>query len=630
MMGREEPAMSSATWKPVPHTAWSLSDPFWAPRREVLLASTLASQHVRLRESGRLSRLGIMPADPSRAGSHIFYDSDIAKWLEAVAYAAAERPDARLRAAAEAVIAGYERIQMPDGYLNSHFAAIPERRWSSLEHDHELYCLGHLIEAAVAWREHLGCDRLLACCRRAVEHVWRRFGPDGDPAYCGHPEIELALMRLWRLEGDERARRLCRLFVDRRGRTGWFARERQRGGTRSEWGRDPDEFQDARPLTDERDAVGHAVRCLYLACGALDLAHDEADPALAAAVGRIWDSATRRRMHITGGVGSSAHRESFSADWDLDPFRAYNETCAGIALMMLAQRLLATGPHADAGDILELALHNGVLSGWSLDGEGYLYANPLAVDPGWDGKAKHWTGATWGRQGWFGCACCPPNIARTIAMLGSYAASVSGPELALHLPFAGVLAAGGWRLAIAGDWVRTGRVRVTVEAAPAGGGLHLRLPGWSAATTLARDGVAMAGLPGAGYVRIDGLGAGSRLDLDADAAPRRVHADPRAGALAGRTALAAGPLVYCLEGCDHAGDLEALGLPDGSGLELDDPDPQLAGCRPIVAVGTALAGEGPLYRAAAPAARPARLHAVPYCLWGHRGGGQMRVWVRRS
>lgn len=513
--------MSAAIWKPVAHTAWSINDPFWAPRRATLAATTLASQYRQLRESGRLSRLGILPADPAKAGSHVYYDSDIGKWLEAVAYALAEQPQARLRADAEAVIAGYERLQLPDGYLNSHFAATPELRWRNLEHDHELYCLGHLIEAAVAWQEHLGCGRLLACCRRAVDHVWSRFGPEGAAACCGHPGIELALMRLWRLTGDERARRLSRLFVDRRGRSGWFARERAADPARAGRASRPEEFQDARPLVDERDAVGHAVRCMYLACGALDVAHDEEDEALAAAVGRIWESATRRRMHVTGGIGSSAHHEQFSDDFDLDPFRTYNETCAGIGLMMLAQRLLAAGPRGDAGDVLELALHNSVLAGWALDGESYLYANPLAVDPGWDGQNKQWHGRAWGRQGWFGCACCPPNIARTIASLGAYAASARGGDLALHLPLAGTLAAAGWRLRLSGDWVGSGRVGIEVEAAPAGGTLHLRLPGWSATTTLTRDGHPVAGLAASGYVGCAGLAAGARLELVADAAPRR-------------------------------------------------------------------------------------------------------------
>ena len=619
---------TSAAWKPVPHTAWRISDPFWAPRRATLVASTLASQHVRLRESGRLSRLGIMPADPAQVSSHCFYDSDTAKWLEAVAYALADRDDAELRAAAVAVIAGYERIQCPDGYLNSHFGPTPELQWRNLEQEHELYCLGHLIEAAVAWQEHLGEGRLLACCRRALDLVWRRFGPAGEPAYCGHPEIELALMRLWRLDGDERALRLCRLFVDRRGGSpSWFAtecaREHRRPGTHV-----PGEFQDDRPLVREQDACGHAVRALYLACGALDLAHDEGDAELAGAVERIWDSAVNRRMHVTGGVGSSAHRECFTADYDLDPFRAYAETCASIALGMLAQRLLGAAPRGDAGDVLELALHNGVLAGWSLDGESYLYANPLAVDPGWDGKDKHWTAKQWKRDGWFGCACCPPNIARTIAMLGAYGASVSGADLALHLPFAGTLEAAGWRLRIDGDWTRTGRVALRVEAAPADGALHLRLPGWSARTALRRDGREVAGLPAAGYVRLAGLAAGSRLELVADAAPRLVHADPRAGALAGRVALAAGPLVYCVEGCDHDHGLEALELQEGAQLSSAEAPGDLAGCRSITAMAKARTASGPLYGSREPTVVDASLRAVPYFLWGNREPGAMRVWVR--
>lgn len=615
-------------WTPVAHTAWRIGDPFWAPRRAILAERTLASQHVRLRESGRLSRLGIMPTDPAAASSHCFYDSDIAKWLEAVAYALAEREDPALRAAAVAIIAGYERIQRPDGYLNSHFGPTPELQWRNLEQEHELYCLGHLIEAAVAWQEHLGDGRLLACCRRALDLVWRRFGPDGEPAYCGHPEIELALMRLWRLDGDERAMRLCRLFVDRRGGSpSWFstecARDHRRPGTQV-----PGEFQDDRPLVRETDACGHAVRALYLACGALDLAQDEQDAELAAAIERIWDSVVNRRMHVTGGVGSSAHRECFTADFDLDPFRAYAETCASIALAMLAQRLLGAGPRGDAGDVLELALHNGVLAGWSLDGEGYLYANPLAVDPGWDGKDKQWTARQWKRDGWFGCACCPPNIARTIARLGAYGASVCGADLALHLPFAGTLETAGWRLRVDGDWTRTGRVGLVIESAPADGALHLRLPRWSSRTVVRRDGQDVIGLPSTGYARLAGLMSGSRLELVADASPRLVHADPRAGALAGRVALAAGPLVYCVEGCDHDRGLEAMELPEGARLASREMTGDLAGCRSITGLAKARTADGPLYGPRAPLVEDAALRAVPYFLWGNREPGAMRVWVR--
>ena len=625
--------MSTPAWTPVPHTVWTITDPFWAPRRSVLATTTLLSQQQQLRERGQMSRLGIMPSDPARAGSHIFYDSDVAKWLEAVAYALAERPDDRLRALADEAIAGFARIQSPDGYLNSHFGPTPELRWRNLEGEHELYCLGHLIEAAVAWREHLGCDRLLTCCLRAVDHVWQRFGPDGEPAYCGHPEIELALMRLWRLTGDERHRQLCRLFIDRRGRApGWFAQERatQRSQVRHGCSHRADEFQDACPLVDERHADGHAVRALYLACGALDLAQAEGDTGLAAAMERMWGNITGRRMHVTGGVGSAAHRERFTSDFDLDPWRAYNETCASIALAMLAQRLLRAGPRGDAGDIMELALHNGMLAGWSLDGEHYAYANPLSVDQGWDGKNKQWSGETWGRQRWFGCSCCPPNIARTVAALGSYAAATSGTQLALHLYLAGHVRVAGWDLELAGDWVRSGVVSITVHAAPPAGSLHLRLPAWSGATVMRRDGVELAGLPSAGYIQLDALDVGTRLELIADAAPRRIHPDPRAGVLAGSTTLAAGPLIYCVEGCDHADTLDALRLDDVAALNFAAADPTLAGCRPITASATAFQGAAELYSARPPRVASATLTAVPFCLWGHRGSGALRTWIRRG
>jgi hypothetical protein len=625
--------MSTPAWTPVTHTAWTITDPFWAPRRTVLATTTLLSQHQQLRERGQMSRIGIMPSDPARAGSHIFYDSDVAKWLEAVAYALAERPDARLRTFGDEVIAGFARIQLPDGYLNSHFGPTPELRWSNLEEEHELYCLGHLIEAAVAWREHLGCDRLLTCCLRAVDHVWLRFGPDGQPAYCGHPEIELALMRLWRLTGDERHRQLCRLFIDRRGRApGWFAHERaeaERTHVRRTTHR-PDEFQDACPLTDEQHADGHAVRALYLACGALDLAHAEGDSGLTAAMERIWGNIIGRRMHVTGGIGSAAYCERFTSDFDLDPWRAYNETCASIALAMLAQRLLRAGPRGDAGDILELALHNGMLAGWSLDGEHYAYANPLSVDPGWNGKNKQWHGTPWGRQRWFGCSCCPPNIARTVAALGSYAASTNGPHLALHLHLAGRLRVAGWDVELSGDWVRSGRVDIVVHAAPVEGHLHLRLPGWSAVTTLHRNGAAVPEVPPAGYAVLHGLTAGTRLDLSADVSPRRIHPDPRAGVLAGCTTLAAGPLIYCLESTDHATPLDALRLADEAELSFAAPDAALAGCRPISAAATAYAAEQPLYSLRPPRQVAATVSAVPFCLWGHRGPGALRTWIRRA
>lgn len=609
-------ATPSATRYRLPWTAVRIDDPFWGPRLRTLVGRTLPGQYRQLLESGRLAPLGIWngPGDPPKA--HAFFNSDIAKWLEAVAYAQTWHADAGLRAKAEEIIAAYARVQMADGYIG--FFAVRER-WTDLRDGHEMYTIGHLIEAAVAWHEALGDGRLLAVMRDCAQHLWDRFGPEAkDRGVCGHPEIELALVRLGECTGEQRWIDLAAHLVAVRG-DGYAAEDARHGRRMHRSG--SDYYQAHGPVADQHECGGHSVRALYLLAGVDDLVRHGVD-GLAIAAEAQWRSATERRMYVTGGFASTQDGERFTVDHDLPNRAAYTETCAAIAGALVAHRRLRRCRDAQAGAILERCLHNGMLAGLSLDGEHYHYANPLEVVPGEDPQHKRWTGRadSVARKAWYGCACCPPNIARILASLGGYIAIREGDDLDLDLHIGCRIDSDDWTLRVSGDPVSTGRCEIRIDRVPAGGRLGLRRPDWSTEVTV--DGAAVA--DDDGYVRI-AVVPGRTLAVDFHLRAERLFADPRISDNANRVALRRGPLVYCQEACDHAEPLPVLRLPRTAAL-AESPCALLPGTVALRAQGQALATAS-LYGTGAPTATPAILTAVPYALWGNRGPGAMRVWI---
>ena len=426
---------------PLGHKHVTFKDRFWAPRIETNRKVTLPIEYAQCRKTGRLAAWTWKKGRPNPP--HIFWDSDVAKWLEAVGYSLERHPDAKLEKLADGVIRDMARAQAADGYLNSHYQFVePGKRWTNLRDCHELYCAGHLMEAAVAYSRATGKRTFLDVMCRYADCIDKTFGTRKGQkrGYCGHEEIELALVKLFHATGEARYLNLAKYFVDERGRhPNYFVEEASKRGDMK-----LRPFMDAKnlylqahaPVRGQTEAVGHAVRAMYLCSGMADVAAGTGDASLRAACRRIWKSATQRRMYITGGIGSSRHGERFTCDYDLPNETAYAETCASIGLVFFAHRMLQAEADGEYADVMERALYNGVMSGVSLDGKHFFYANPLTAHPvsyaarTGDDHGDH-TDPT--RQEWFGCACCPPNIARLLASLGQYVYSQRGDVLYVHL-----------------------------------------------------------------------------------------------------------------------------------------------------------------------------------------------------
>ncbi|NLJ26248.1 MAG: glycoside hydrolase family 127 protein, partial [Firmicutes bacterium] len=371
----------------------------------------------------------------------VFQDSDVAKWLEAVSYVLATEPDAKLEETADDVIELIARAQQEDGYLNTYFTvAEPEKRWTNLRDWHELYCAGHMMEAAVAYYEATGKRKLLDVMCRFADYIAEVFGPEPDKmqGYPGHPEIELALVRLYHATGKERYLNLSKYFIDQRGQQPhWYEIEAK--GREEAPRRHPHDYlgpaysQAHLPIRQQTTAEGHSVRALYLFSGVTDVAAETDDKELLEVCRQLWDNVTNHRMYVTGAVGSDHFGERFTFDYDLPNDRAYTETCASIALVFWAHRMLHVDLDGKYTDVLERSLYNGVLSGISLDGKSFFYVNPLEVWPKACSARNDLRHVKPVRQGWFSCACCPPNVARLLASLPHYVYSYTSDTAYVHL-----------------------------------------------------------------------------------------------------------------------------------------------------------------------------------------------------
>ena len=421
-----------------------------------------------------------------------FWDSDAGKFIEAAAYSLHSHPDAEIEQKVDALIDLIAKAQQPDGYLNIWFTAIePHHRWKNLRDWHELYNAGHLIEGAVAYFNATGKDKLLNVMRRYVDHIATLFGPGESQrrGYPGHPEIELALVKLYHATGEARYLELSKYFVDERGQAPhYFDIEAQ------ERNDDPKEFrfktynycQAHQPVRQQTAATGHSVRASYLYSAVADLVSETNDDELLKVSRTIWDDLTQHALYITGGVGPAHANEGFTFPYDLPNESAYAETCAAVALVFWAQRMFHIDPHSRYIDVMERALYNGMLSGVSYEGEHFFYANPLAAYPHVD-PFQHWSGIHtpehYRRMEWFECACCPPNLARLVANIGSYFYSTSDDTLYVHLYNNNVAQAQigehsvGIQQQTQYPW--DGQIQITVDVSQTTAfTVALRIPGW--------------------------------------------------------------------------------------------------------------------------------------------------------
>lgn len=567
----------------------------------------------------------------------VFSDATVYKVLEAMAWEVGRSKDQELESAFVALTSRVLAAQEADGYLNTSFGRQGQpARYSALEWGHELYCFGHFVQAGIARaRTTTSDDPLFLAAVRAADHVCRVFGPEGRSAIGGHPEIEVALVELARTTGRKCYLDQARLFVDRRGH-----------GTLGHGEFGPEYFQDATPVREQTTLVGHAVRALYLAAGAVDVAIEDNDEELLEVLVRQMRNADTRRTYVTGGVGSRHEGESFGDDYELPSDRAYSETCAGVGSMMVHHRLMLATSRLEQADAVERALYNVVLASPSEDGEAFFYTNTLHKRvEGSSSRADEVSprASSSLRAAWFGVSCCPPNVARTIASLASYAATTSDHGLQIHQYVDGIYATelgdgGRVDIRVTTSYPADGTITLTVEQAPESPwDLTLRIPSWAIGATAVINDVTVPVQAPALVIRAPR--AGSSLTLTLPVVPRWTAADPRIDAIRDTVAIERGPLVMCVESLD---------IP--SGRSLDDimvvPKMGFRGrddqtCIPVVWRGEDVhdAPYRPLDTpqthdefgrqgaAGLDTRRVDWIPVVPYQRWANRGPSTMRVWL---
>jgi DUF1680 family protein len=617
-----------------PHAHWhrltlndvELSGGMWRSRQQVNLQVSLAHGFRMLEQAGNLQNLRL--AAGAASGEYrgpVFMDSDVYKWLEAVAYAARDGLSAEVRDAAELAIELVQAAQMPDGYLDSYYQVVaPDRKWQELPTGHELYCAGHLIQAAVAWSRELGDDRLLDVSRRILELVMSIYGPGKRVGVPGHPEIEMALVELYRTTGERRYLELAQFFVDERGR-GVLGPNPRFGGSAY--------YQDRVPVRESSEIEGHAVRALYLTTGVTDLYLETGEQALLDAMQRQWTDFVSRKLYLTGGAGSRHAAEAFGHPYELPTERAYCETCAAIASIMWNWRMLLATGESRFADLIERTLYNGFLSGVSLGGDAFFYVNPLLSR----GQEEVVGRGVIQRRPWFLVACCPPNVMRLLGSLGEYVASHDADGVQIHQYIASTIdTPRNVRLRIETEFPWNGSVAVHVDNAPAEAWtLQLRIPAWSATSGVRVNGSdAVATSQSKGYLQVRReWRPGDRVELSLDVSPRLTRPHPRIESTAGCLAIERGPLVYCLEHADNSGVLD---------VSLDSDAPLTDTWRTDLLGGVMTVSAGgrlhdlrdwdgltfqPYSADSGQTAQPTTLTAIPYFAWANRGAGPMRVWI---
>ena len=570
--------MNSSRYAPIPFSDVTIAGPFWRERLETVLRSTIPSQHAKLAEVGILNSLRLPKPVPPLAiprNSHnftmqVFWDSDVGKWIEAASYALGHRRDSDIEAKIDAIVDDLEKAQSPDGYLNCWYnEREPENRWTNLRDNHELYNAGHLLEGAVAYFRATGKRRLLDAMERYVDHIAATFGtgPGQRRGYPGHQEIELALIKLYRLNGDKRRLALAAYFIDERGRQPhYFTQEAlARGDDPADyWAKTYEYNQSHIPVREQTRMVGHAVRGMYMASAMADLAFELKDERLKRACEALWADVTTAQMYVTGGLGPEASNEGFTEPYDLPNETAYAETCASVALVFWAQRMLHLDLDGRYADVMELALYNGALTGLSRDGAHYFYANPLESR----GQHRRWA--------WHACPCCTMNVSRLVGSVAGYALSKSEMGVAFHLygGFETTAAIGGVRVALEekSDYPWAGEVEIAIDPeAPVEFDLKLRVPGWASGATATVNGQPTALAVERGYATIHRTwSAGDVVALNLPMPPERLYAHPNVRMDVGRVALRRGPLIYCVEEADNSGAaVQRLTLPRAADLQTE-------------------------------------------------------------
>ncbi|MBQ7506143.1 MAG: glycoside hydrolase family 127 protein [Lachnospiraceae bacterium] len=573
-----------------------------------------------------------------------FQDSDVYKWLEAVAYSLREKNDPELTKRALEVIDLIAEAQEEDGYLDTFYSILGiEYRYQSLAGSHELYCMGHFIEAAVAFYEAVGNEKVLQAARKAADQIDLSFGPEDGKihGYDGHEEIEIGLLRLYHTTKEPRYLALAKYFLLERGKHPDFFREQaavyKGPAALSGIEKAADSyFQNHMPVSEQKTAEGHAVRVVYLCTALADLAATTGDREIYEICRRFWSNITEKRMYITGGIGSTARGEAFTLDYDLPNDTMYCETCAAIGLMFFARQMLRIEPRAEYAEVMERSLYNAALAGMALDGKHFFYVNPLQVNPAsslLDPGKSHVKPL---RPSWLGCACCPPNLARMIASLDDYIYTVR-EDLILVNQYLASEAELEWKngkvfIKQVTDfpWEESDRIEITNHS-DSTVRVGIRIPSWSDHVALKINGINADIRAVQGYHILE-LAAGESIEalLSFPMTAVRNYSTPLVAEDLGKTAVSRGPFLYCLEGADNGDHLWTLRLPEDSDLEYSYHPELLNGTGVIRAKGKRAISSGStsLYSARRSEEAEAALTFIPYYAWANRGENEMMVWIR--
>ncbi|HJA92959.1 MAG TPA: glycoside hydrolase family 127 protein [Candidatus Eisenbergiella merdipullorum] len=578
---------------------------------------------------------------------YLFQDSDFSKWIEAVGYSLIQHPDPELEATADEAIDIVCAAQLENGYLDTYYIISDQDKiFTNLKDDHELYCFGHLTEGAVAYYQATGKDKLLKAAERFADYIASRFGPEEGKkkGYPGHEIAEMALVRLYEQTGDKKYLDLSRFFIDQRGtRPYYFDLEHPENVKKGHENELRYVYNQAHlPVRQQGEAVGHAVRAVYLYSGMADVARLTGDESLYAACEKLWNNMTQQKMYITGGIGATHIGEAFSFNYDLPNDTAYAETCASIGLVFFARRMLQIRADGRYADVMERALYNGVLSGMALNGKSFFYVNPLESVPEACHKDERKSHVKPVRQKWFGCACCPPNLARLVSSIASYAYTSSQDTLYVHLYMGSALECelGGKKadIRISSGFPWNGGVTVEMRLEEAAEfTLAFRIPGWCEGYTVDGKPGCEAGEVKDGYLYLHRTWQdGDSLKLDFPMTVRLVEADSRVREDIGRAAVTRGPIVYCLEEADNGRDLHLCVLPEDVKTAEEKGDILGVPVVKVTADGLRQKPEpGPddpkqelyhMYRK--PGYNAAKLIFIPYFTWANRGEGEMQVFVR--
>lgn len=580
-----------------------------------------------------------------------FQDSDVAKWLEAASYSLILEPNPELEGILDDLIDLIGRAQEPDGYLNTYFTVShPDQKWTNLRDMHELYCAGHMMEAAVAYYRATGKTKLIDIMSKFTDHMLTVLGPEPGKkrGYPGHPEIELALVKMYKVTGDEKYLKLAKFFIDERGtQPHYFTQEAElRGESRKNTGQDNmwstyHYYQAHLPLREQTTAEGHAVRAMYLFSGAADVARETGDEKLFEALKRLWDNVTRKRMYITAAIGSQSYGEAFSLDYDLPNDTVYGETCASIGLALFAHRMLQMDPDSRYADVLEKAIYNGILGGISLDGRKFFYVNPLEVAPEVCLKRNDHSHVKVERQAWFFCACCPANVSRFYTSMGDYMYSTSADgEIYIHI-FADSMASvslGERKVLLDVNTRYPWEGNINIRVNPDSRGeftVAIRVPSWCREPSISVNGqpVNIEEHMVKGYVKIKReWEAGDEIQVVYPMKAMLVRANPKVRENAGKVAIQRGPVVYCLEEVDNGKGLHNIVVPGNVEFKETFDEGLLNGVVALTFKAYRLKdwpcdecyGFGPN------GYEEIEVKAIPYYAWGNRGTGEMMVWLREE